>query len=111
MGVDLYTVQLTPADIAIRTALALTPLALVTVVSRRMGRGWLVMSIPWVLLLAAIAVYAAPAMKFSQTLGAPAPLVTFAHLVGQAAPISLFVTLAVLAVVGAKNVSTQSERA
>ena len=111
MDLDIYSVRLSPADYAIRTALAVTPLALLTIVSRRMGRGWLLMSLPWLLLGAAVGIYAAPAIKFSQSQGGNTLWLTLFHLVAEAAPISLFVTLVVLAVVGARRASSKAESA
>jgi hypothetical protein len=108
MGYTLFPPE--PAsDAVIHSVIALAPMVLLTVVARRMKRGWFISSLPWLLVALAAAVYSAAAVKLFVVNGLRGTLLLFAHLVVEVGPFITILSLAVLAVLGAKKASNKSE--
>jgi hypothetical protein len=110
VGYTLYPPK-DPIWLALRTAFAAAPLLLVTIVARRIGRGWLVSLSPWILVAAAFAVYALPVLKLYPVNRGLGAWMVFGHLLNEVAPIAVIIGLALLAILGAKSASTRSEPA
>ena len=110
MGYTLYPPEVA-SDAVIRTMIAMAPLPLLTIVARRMGRGWLVSSLPLVAVALAAVVYAAPALSLFAVNGLRGTLLLYAHLVEKVAPFVTILSLAVLAMRGARQASNPSETA
>jgi hypothetical protein len=92
-------------------ALTVVPLALVSVVARRMGRGWLIVATPWILALLVGAIYSMAAAQYLKANNLVGTLGLIAHLVNVVTPLAVVLSLALLAVLGTKRQSTTSEPA
>ncbi|WP_293906987.1 hypothetical protein [Phenylobacterium sp.] len=99
------------SEAAVRAVLALAPMALLTAVGFRMGRGWLVSSLPWILVGLAAAIYAVPAVRLFAGNGVVGTFLLFLHLIEKIGPFVTILGLAVLATLGAKKASNKSEPA
>ena len=110
MGYTLYPAE-PVSDAAIRTAIILVPMVLITIIARRMKRGLLVASLPWLLVALAAALYSAAAVKLFAVNGLRGTALLFAHLVVAVGPFVTILSLAVLAVLGVKKATNKSEPA